>query len=280
MLKIDMEAVPNINENEVIDVNYQGNKVLMRTVRHPEMGIIEFNGTATKIYNMCNGKNDVNNIIESIFMETKGVTRDTVIEDICMILYSMAEMRLISWDRDAFKQEYRIKISNNFEGIIIRDFEIDEFMKNLNSCKANIVFFDKYYFNVNRIMKEIAYRICMIAQLKNQDNKRLTIDIRKESKKSKSLFLNIISNEGINFYEDKNEILKFIRWNVSKFNFMNNTTQYDKVIVRAIKNKDSLEKELVNVLNFKKIGCETKSIYNDNNVEDIEYWEYNLSRIG
>lgn len=111
----------------------------------PELQELLINRTAYEVFNLCNGKNTLDEIIKTFKSKYSGVPEKKLINDICLILSRFYHFGVIEWEEgnDPFIISNEKYLENNYKLRLAVDRDYPLLKDYLEKNRQNLVVFEK-----------------------------------------------------------------------------------------------------------------------------------------
>lgn len=246
------------------------------------MGNIVLNRTAMEIYDMCDGTNTINDIVDNIYREYADSVEDRKIieDDTIDILKYFYNWNIISIDNDnPFEKNYIKSFGGDSIGRIIRAFEMDDIISGISKPISDITINAKYYFKKRSLSENGMHEISYFAEFLVDGKRELLVEMRRENNVSTSLGMHIIYiGELADKYAEK--IKEFLIWNLNNINSARKKKEgkfvhFNKLLSSLNANQEDniLVRNLLQKMDFRKIGTEIDAVKIGKQKFSVEKWQ-------
>ena len=221
-----MKYYPFYDKEKISFIRKENNNYwIIRLKEFPELSDLLINHITKEIFELCNGKNDIENIVTNLQSKYQNVNLDLIRNDIGLILSKFSRMGVIQWNdnndpyivtnQKFFDNNYKIRYATESDYKLVFDY--------INQNKENFYKFIDYY-NQNysdlTVRAKIFYKMEDFFILLNPENQiECMIGIQKNDSKNiyKDARITFISN--INNTENIIFLLNYIKLTIQDFSF-------------------------------------------------------------
>lgn len=177
---IYIKSKPNFNnDNFSYKRNEKQGYISIHSKKLPAVHEIFINPTAQELLKLCNGKRNPEEISEKATEVFKGVSKETVYDDLKCILFQYSKYALIDWEEgvNPFMKRYNMNLDDDFTLLLANESDLTDIKifleKNINSTNM-------FYLNTTRRIEEytdelvLRQKLFMYSEefvlLRNRDN--------------------------------------------------------------------------------------------------------------
>lgn len=276
-----MESLKSIpfcsQENFSYTRNEEDNKMIFIPKKHAELKLLEINDTARFVLNKCNGKYDIDCIINKLVEEYSICKTKDIEKDVLNILLNFWRIGIVEFvNENPFYQLYKKDLDNGYSVEILSEDDVIEIFSSSKHIKSDPRISTRLY----ESEASLRYRILSLSEvffkLRGQNQKELFVGLSLDISRPKcSCSLNIYEN---NFDDelDYQNLLESIRWITQNYlkDFKHGIRRVDIYLETS---RDLEYKEVIENLKFYNAGILNNYVQKDGEFKDIKVFSVDLN---